>query len=644
MHISHMLSAADRYDYRKIGVLKHISRFLVFLFIVFPVLEGSLMPSVHAQGSAEAASPPAPPTGLIATGTDNNITLNWSPSAGAASYNVYRSTTEGGPYTMVSYPGAVSRPHYTDLNLNSETIYYYVVTAVNGTGESGYSVDAIAAGPTPVAPGPPPADDAMFVSQSVPSYMTAGQTYNVSVTMQNTGTSTWAAGGSYQLASQKPAGNATWSPSPDGSQGKRNSVSPTVIVATNSQVTFAFTTTAPTTPGTYQFQWQMAKVGSGSYQYFGEQTDDVAVTVVAAVPTRLTPAQAIQIAKAYCNSSKNPISVPGNAQYSVPDADDAYWQPRWTVTFDGQATVEVVDATGVVASYTNEAYYTNYLMSVRNQPAGPLTSQTTALQTAAAALQATTCAEQTGTPTAYLSQNNDGSHAGDSTWNVLYNRQFQGIPYKDDFVVILIDAGTNQLTGLSLTYRCVPPDNGGSAMVITQRQAEAIARVQLGQDDVAGAVLQSTTKQVILPNSFWQDGGYSFTPGPGKIAWVVTFSISASSGGGVAEGIGNTSGGDSSAVSVSTLGPPGTPVPGPPGTPVPLSASDSYAVWVDAATGNVIGGEYVGEERGRHTKQGKHTKHGASPIHPKKTTTKLATGKKTKQSAGSKQKRHKAVK
>ena len=543
---------------------------------------------------------PVAPANLSATGKEYKVTLNWSPSIGAASYNVYRSTVEGGPYTAVSDAGTVSGSQYTDVNVNSGTTYYYVVTAVNGSGESSYSAEAIAV-PADDASGAPLADDAMFVSQSVPSSMTAGQTYNVSVTIQNTGTNTWVAGGIYQLASQNAPGNTIWSPSPDGNSGRSNSISLTGSVATNSQMTFTFTVTAPTMPGTYNFQWQMAKVGSGSYQYLGEQTDDVPITVVPAVPTRLTPAQAVQIAQAYCNSNNNPISVPGNAQYSVPDADDAYWQPRWIVTFNNQATVEVVDATGVVASYTDHAY-TTYLMSVRKQPAGPLISQAMALQTAAVALQATSSTEQSGPPTVYLSQDNEGMGAADSTWNVLYNRQFQGIPYKDDFVVITIDAGTNHLTGLSLTYRGVPPDNSGSAMVITQSQAEAIAQAQVNQAGIQAATLQSaaTAMEVVSPNTYWLDGGYNFTPGQGKVAWVVNFSI---------------------------------------GDP---SASASYAVWVDAATGSVIGGEYSGEERGRHAKPVKHAKHRLPSVHKK--VAKLSVRKKAHLSLGKKSKRHKATK
>ena len=53
-------------------------------------------------------------------------------------------------------------------------------------------------------------DDAAFVFQFVPSSMAAGQTYNVSVTMKNTGTSTWTKGSGYQLGSQTPPDNTTW--------------------------------------------------------------------------------------------------------------------------------------------------------------------------------------------------------------------------------------------------------------------------------------------------------------------------------------------------------------------------------------------------------------------------------------------------
>ncbi len=48
-------------------------------------------------------NPPPPPTGLSAAPGNAQVTLNWNASSGAASYNVKRSTTSGGPYTHDSH-------------------------------------------------------------------------------------------------------------------------------------------------------------------------------------------------------------------------------------------------------------------------------------------------------------------------------------------------------------------------------------------------------------------------------------------------------------------------------------------------------------------------------------------------------------
>src|SRR5207302_10445147 len=50
--------------------------------------------------------------------------------------------------------------------------------------------------------------DATFVSQSVPASMLTGQTYSVSVTMQNTGSKSWTTS-QFQLGSQNPPSNNT---------------------------------------------------------------------------------------------------------------------------------------------------------------------------------------------------------------------------------------------------------------------------------------------------------------------------------------------------------------------------------------------------------------------------------------------------
>src|ERR1700721_4075590 len=54
------------------------------------------------------ATPPAAPTGLQAVAGNAQVSLTWSASTGATSYNVQRSTTSGGPYTRVAAPTTTS--------------------------------------------------------------------------------------------------------------------------------------------------------------------------------------------------------------------------------------------------------------------------------------------------------------------------------------------------------------------------------------------------------------------------------------------------------------------------------------------------------------------------------------------------------
>ncbi|MGC1418350.1 MAG: fibronectin type III domain-containing protein, partial [Candidatus Acidiferrum sp.] len=82
------------------------------------------------------ASPPAAPAGLQAAAGNAQVILTWTASSGATSYHVKRGTTSGGPYTQVAAPTSTS---YTDTGLTNGTTYYYVVSALNATGESANS-------------------------------------------------------------------------------------------------------------------------------------------------------------------------------------------------------------------------------------------------------------------------------------------------------------------------------------------------------------------------------------------------------------------------------------------------------------------------------------------------------------------------
>ncbi|HEX3626991.1 MAG TPA: glycosyl hydrolase family 28 protein [Verrucomicrobiae bacterium] len=84
---------------------------------------------------------PSAPANLTAFGTNLLIELQWTPSSGTSGYNLMRSITNGGPYSVIATPATTS---YSDAAVNPGTIYYYVVAATNSSGASADSAQASA--------------------------------------------------------------------------------------------------------------------------------------------------------------------------------------------------------------------------------------------------------------------------------------------------------------------------------------------------------------------------------------------------------------------------------------------------------------------------------------------------------------------
>lgn len=77
------------------------------------------------------------PTNLAAVATNLLINLKWFSSSNATSYNLKRSTINGGPYGLLAN---VVVTNYSDANVMPGTNYFYVVSATNAAGESANSV------------------------------------------------------------------------------------------------------------------------------------------------------------------------------------------------------------------------------------------------------------------------------------------------------------------------------------------------------------------------------------------------------------------------------------------------------------------------------------------------------------------------
>jgi fibronectin type 3 domain-containing protein len=87
-----------------------------------------------ASSAQTAALPIAAPTNLAATGNTGSVALTWTTTTGATSFDVKRAVISGGPYTTVA--ADVTGTSYTDNTAINGTTYYYVVTALDGVGET----------------------------------------------------------------------------------------------------------------------------------------------------------------------------------------------------------------------------------------------------------------------------------------------------------------------------------------------------------------------------------------------------------------------------------------------------------------------------------------------------------------------------
>lgn len=133
--------------------------------------------SVDIDDWSLTISAPPTPAGLSAAFGNGQVPLNWNAALGATGYNIKRSTTDGGPYTMIASWATNS---FIDNLVVNGTTYFYVVSATNTLGESPNSAQvsavpsagpiilAASASPNPVYPGDPVSISATATPQGDP--------------------------------------------------------------------------------------------------------------------------------------------------------------------------------------------------------------------------------------------------------------------------------------------------------------------------------------------------------------------------------------------------------------------------------------------------------------------------------------------
>jgi autotransporter-associated beta strand protein len=143
-----------------------------------PTGYGYALSASNGTLSLTVTAPSSQPTGLSATGANGSVSLGWTAASGAVSYNVKRSPTSGSGYVTIA--SGVTGISYSDYSVSNGTSYYYVVSSVNGAGESPNSTQASAMPANQVAlPSPWTKVDVGNVGATGTSYYNGGSTFVV---------------------------------------------------------------------------------------------------------------------------------------------------------------------------------------------------------------------------------------------------------------------------------------------------------------------------------------------------------------------------------------------------------------------------------------------------------------------------------
>ena len=242
--------------------------------------------------------------------------------------------------------------------------------------------------------------------------------------------------------------------------------------------------------------------------------------VTASAGPRLTEAQVTKLAADFCQKIGAPVTAPATAEFGSRQ-NLPHWQPRWRVAFGAQeglqATVEVVDANGNIAYYSNKALLAELTHDYRL--AGQAIPEEDAVRRAIAILAASGDAGEVEFWRVSESQGTEPPRASSHTWFVTFVRQFQGVPFRHQMVNIVLDAETGAVTALAKVFPTPLPQRA----ILRIARDEAINRAlqRLADAGLQGVELRRIRAEVVQPNRMWEAGGRESEEFPeARAAWT----------------------------------------------------------------------------------------------------------------------------
>jgi PKD repeat protein len=219
----------------------------------------------------------------ISTGSPTSWEWTFGDNESPGSSNQYSDPTQ---HTVLGY--SLQNPSHT---YQTAGVYSVTLTASNAGGSSTSTKTNYISVSMPLV-------GAEVVSTTLPASMNAGQSYPVSVTMKNTGSTTWNEAGMVRLGG---VGDGTGDAAKFGPV--RMKIPSGMSILPGSQYTFNFTMTAPSLPGPYTPRYRMVWEGQ---QWFGDQLSQPVQVVSGAVNAQVV---ATSIPSAMNSGQSYPVSV-----------------------------------------------------------------------------------------------------------------------------------------------------------------------------------------------------------------------------------------------------------------------------------------------------------------------------------------------
>lgn len=240
---------------------------------------------------------------------------------------------------------------------------------------------------------------------------------------------------------------------------------------------------------------------------------------------KLTKAQAVRIAQEFVERLGIKYGVPDKIFFPTdnpfPNEVDAFWKPRWHINFGFPINVEVADDDDAVVAFSNWSDRPEKLAN----PSLYL-SKPQVLNLAATILY------QSGFPRDELLPADgsvDVSIGNDKRinplWRIQWQRHYNGIPYTDQWIAVTLDAESGECRAFGVRFTS-PPPNPIPVMHLSTPQAVSVASDCLSKFSFQDLTLLDVYPMVVLENDFGPKPNFPFPfytqeKPVAHVAWVV---------------------------------------------------------------------------------------------------------------------------